>query len=639
MHAEFKSREDNANSLGHTSKSTPPETESLAFFSNSEHQKISALQYKANQSQQNNTLSQLQSWANTKPNAMGTLQMLAQNSSKNTGLPDQLRSGVEHLSGESMSDVKVHYNSNKPAQLNAHAYAQGTDIHLASGQEKHLPHEAWHVAQQKQGRVKPTRQMKGKIPINDDSGLEKEADIMGAKAMQLGQKEQPPANEAKVKASGIKASIVQGNFKNPGAMVSPQKQFEERKAMNKRKEDLLDATTTAFPVEAEKLNALREAFQNTTFYYGTTGGAQGRAKEIQKAATMMGRHLTKLRMKKRAELHERKNSGETLTDAEETRLTHLDEEHEQIEKIKEGKLEKYTKANLPTHKKILEQGIEQDVLDAHVTNNRGLYLPGNRVEGYLDNKPLEGDANADGSRTDMMDNYYGGAGDLASKRSDPIAEFVHNSMGYKGTYEEAKAAGKSGRDSYKETYSDKEGWDPNGEIFKAKKPQLAQINKAEDQANEVVESDEDLSYRPTWGGNPINPGITGTMEISRHIREGVKTLGGTIVFEGGGVTWNGSFVGSEKAGDTNIEAIYMMPYFAGKGTAKVPFGAGQIIFQFLGNDTKPTRKLFRENWFYGQKPDDQVIEDTANKKIIVKQKGKPEYENKPDDLYWLFPES
>jgi hypothetical protein len=52
-----------------------------------------------------------------------------------------------------MDDVKVHSNSDKPAKINAHAYAQGTDIHPASGQEKHLPHEAWHVVQQKQGRV------------------------------------------------------------------------------------------------------------------------------------------------------------------------------------------------------------------------------------------------------------------------------------------------------------------------------------------------------------------------------------------------------------------------------------------------------------------------------------------------------
>ncbi|SNR16919.1 eCIS core domain-containing protein [Tenacibaculum jejuense] len=102
----------------------------------------------------------------------------------NTGLPNNLKLGIENLSGYSMDDVKVHYNSSKPAQLQAHAYAQGTDIHLAPGQEKHLPHEAWHVVQQKQGRVKPTRQLKSKVNINDDAGLEKEADVMGARAIQ-----------------------------------------------------------------------------------------------------------------------------------------------------------------------------------------------------------------------------------------------------------------------------------------------------------------------------------------------------------------------------------------------------------------------------------------------------------------------
>lgn len=109
-----------------------------------------------------------------------------------TGLPDNLKSGIENLSGHSMDDVKVHYNSSKPTQLNAHAYAQGTDIHLASGQEKHLPHEAWHVVQQKEGRVKPTMQMQG-VNINDDTGLEKEADVMGGKALQMkGKNEKTP---------------------------------------------------------------------------------------------------------------------------------------------------------------------------------------------------------------------------------------------------------------------------------------------------------------------------------------------------------------------------------------------------------------------------------------------------------------
>jgi hypothetical protein len=99
------------------------------------------------------------------------------------GLPGGLRSGIENLSGVDMSDVRVHYNSSKPAQLNAHAYAQGRDIHVASGQEKHLGHEAWHVVQQKQGRVRPTMELGG-VGINDDPGLEQEADRMGDKAFQ-----------------------------------------------------------------------------------------------------------------------------------------------------------------------------------------------------------------------------------------------------------------------------------------------------------------------------------------------------------------------------------------------------------------------------------------------------------------------
>ncbi len=112
-------------------------------------------------------------------------QSFINSTTNNTGLPNNLKSGIENLSGYSMSDVKVHYNSSKPAQLNAHAYAQGSQIHIASGQEKHLPHEAWHVVQQKQGRVLPTKQLKGKTAINDEPHLEKEADIMGMKALQL----------------------------------------------------------------------------------------------------------------------------------------------------------------------------------------------------------------------------------------------------------------------------------------------------------------------------------------------------------------------------------------------------------------------------------------------------------------------
>ena len=103
----------------------------------------------------------------------------------NTGLPDNVKAGIEHMSGMNMDHVKVHYNSPKPAQLNAHAYAQGSDIHMAPGQSHHVAHEAWHVVQQAQGRVAPTTQFAGQA-INDNQALETEADVMGAKAASIG---------------------------------------------------------------------------------------------------------------------------------------------------------------------------------------------------------------------------------------------------------------------------------------------------------------------------------------------------------------------------------------------------------------------------------------------------------------------
>ncbi len=124
----------------------------------------------------------------------------------NTGMPDNLKSGIESLSGFSMDDVRVHYNSSKPATVQALAYTQGTDIHVAPGQEKHLPHEAWHVAQQMAGRVSPTTNING-MPVNDNAGLEHEADVMGEKA--VGQKYS--INEKKYTTS-IKNDAIQNYY-------------------------------------------------------------------------------------------------------------------------------------------------------------------------------------------------------------------------------------------------------------------------------------------------------------------------------------------------------------------------------------------------------------------------------------------
>lgn len=109
---------------------------------------------------------------------------VCQQKPNNTGLPDNLKAGGESLSGFSMDDVKVHYNSSQPATVQALAYTQGTDIHVAPGQERHLPHEAWHVAQQLAGRVEPTTEVGG-MPVNDNIDLEHEADVMGARANSL----------------------------------------------------------------------------------------------------------------------------------------------------------------------------------------------------------------------------------------------------------------------------------------------------------------------------------------------------------------------------------------------------------------------------------------------------------------------
>lgn len=79
-----------------------------------------------------------------------------------------------------MSDIKVHKNSDKPSKMQALAYTQGINIYVSPGQEQHIPHQAWHTVQQKQGRVKLSIQMKSTL-VNDDPALEKEADWMGEK--------------------------------------------------------------------------------------------------------------------------------------------------------------------------------------------------------------------------------------------------------------------------------------------------------------------------------------------------------------------------------------------------------------------------------------------------------------------------
>lgn len=134
-------------------------------------------------------------------------------------LPTQLKSGVEQLSGMNMGDVKVQYDSPQPSKIGAAAYAQGTDIHLGPGQEQHLPHEAWHVVQQKKGDVKPTNSING-TAVNEDTKLEKEADQMGSKAQGLGKSEDSTLQMVSLNRSS--KGIIQKAEGDEAAVAEPQ---------------------------------------------------------------------------------------------------------------------------------------------------------------------------------------------------------------------------------------------------------------------------------------------------------------------------------------------------------------------------------------------------------------------------------
>lgn len=166
---------------------------------------------------------QAKAGASAQVRQLQSMQTAAEASRPNTtGLPNRLKAGIENLSGMRMDHVRVHYNSARPVQLHAHAYAQGSDIHVAPGQERHLPHEAWHVVQQAQGRVKPTVQMKGDVPVNDDEGLEREADVMGARAL-AGGSEAFPAGQDALAAPGAGGAAPAVQLKSVIKSISPKK--------------------------------------------------------------------------------------------------------------------------------------------------------------------------------------------------------------------------------------------------------------------------------------------------------------------------------------------------------------------------------------------------------------------------------
>lgn len=97
-----------------------------------------------------------------------------------TGIPTQLKERLEESTGVSFDDVRVRYNSDLPARLDALAYTQGNRVEIAPGQERHLPHELGHVVQQKLGLVRANAMHPSGVAMNTEAELEYQADEIGA---------------------------------------------------------------------------------------------------------------------------------------------------------------------------------------------------------------------------------------------------------------------------------------------------------------------------------------------------------------------------------------------------------------------------------------------------------------------------
>jgi hypothetical protein len=232
------------------------------------------------------------------------------------------------------------------------------------------------------------------------------------------------------------------------------------------------------------------------------------------------------------------------------------------------------------------------------------YFPGERAKAYISGRDVaesEGSGQASPEAL-MMDMYYGQAGTtLHELRNPAIGKYVHEGMKYAGAYDQHT----SGRDAYIGSYSTGdqagvEGW---------------QWPKNEKGANDPAAA---LFHHPETG-----EALTGTMEISRLIRDGIQRYGGTLVFECKYVFQAGNFVPGARQGDTNKEAVALFPHLAKHpGQSSVPFGAGRLVFHWGGKETVPTQWLFRSHWT----PFGGISADAAETTIPK------------DSVFWRFPE-
>ena len=182
-----------------------------------------------------------------------------------SGLPDNLRAGLEKLSGVELSDVKVHQNSHKPQQVGALAYTKGNDIHIAPGQERYLPHEGWHAVQQKQGIVSAEFQLKSGLAVNADEHLEKEADIMGKKAESNSEDSILQSEQTNgVKAPGTKGTVIQ--------RVTTQE--EGRALHNTKKQETAEKAEiipAAYGETSENVKKIQQVLMSMNYWTGRSG--------------------------------------------------------------------------------------------------------------------------------------------------------------------------------------------------------------------------------------------------------------------------------------------------------------------------------------------------------------------------------
>jgi hypothetical protein len=121
-------------------------------------------------------------------------------------LPPEVSAKMESTMDVDTSQINIKKDSEKAEAAGALAMAQGNEIHFAKGQydpnskqgQSLIGHEVKHFEQQSKGQVQATSSVNG-MPVNDNAGLEAEADRAGEQAAQA--KADPNAVAQKKSAS------------------------------------------------------------------------------------------------------------------------------------------------------------------------------------------------------------------------------------------------------------------------------------------------------------------------------------------------------------------------------------------------------------------------------------------------------